>query len=48
MWTSGTALSYDVLSLPTLILFHDGQPQHKVVGALAADRLKKELSRWLP
>lgn len=44
----GTASSYDVLSIPTLILFHDGQPQHKVVGALPADRLKKELSRWLP
>ncbi|MFF7379137.1 thioredoxin family protein [Streptomyces massasporeus] len=35
----GTASSYDVLTLPTLILFHDGQPQHKVVGALPADRL---------
>ncbi|MET9983979.1 thioredoxin [Streptomyces rochei] len=42
-----TAASYDVLSIPTLILFKGGQPAHKVVGALSAERLRGELSPYL-
>lgn len=28
-----TTLRYDVMSMPTLILFRDGQPQRRLVGA---------------
>lgn len=38
-----TAASYDVLSIPTLILFKAGQPAHKIVGALPKRRLEAEL-----
>src|ERR687896_192979 len=38
-----TAAGYDVLSIPTLILFKAGQPAHKIVGALPKRRLQAEL-----
>ena len=34
---------YQVLSIPTLILFKDGQPVHKVVGAYPKRKLEAEL-----
>ncbi len=38
-----TAAQFDVLSIPTLILFKDGQPAAKVVGARPKKRLEAEL-----
>lgn len=38
-----TAIKYSVMSIPTLILFKNGEAAAKTVGALGAD----ELSEWL-
>jgi len=38
-----TAAAYDVLSIPTLILFKGGQPVKKVIGAYPKKRLEAEL-----
>ena len=38
-----TAARYDVMSIPTLILFKTGEPAHKIVGALPKSRLVKEI-----
>ncbi len=38
-----TAAKYEVLSIPTLILFRDGQVTKKVIGALPKKRLEAEL-----
>ena len=41
------AARYEVLSIPTLILFKDGQPAKKVIGALPKKRLEQELAPTL-
>ena len=38
-----TAARYDVLSIPTLILFRNGEVAHKIVGALPKKRLEQEI-----
>ncbi len=38
-----TAASFDVLSIPTLILFKGGQPVKKVIGAYPKRKLEQEL-----
>ena len=38
-----TAAEYEVLSIPTLILFKDGQVAKKVIGAMPKRRLEAEL-----
>ncbi len=38
-----TAVNYDVMSIPTLIVFNHGQPVKKVVGAYPKRRLEAEL-----
>jgi thioredoxin len=38
-----TAARYDVLSIPTLILFRHGEVAHKIVGALPKKRLEQEI-----
>ncbi len=38
-----TAAAYDVMSIPTMILFKHGAPAAKVVGALPKRRLEAEL-----
>ena len=38
-----TAARYDVMSIPTLILFKGGEEAHKIVGALPKSRLVQEL-----
>jgi thioredoxin 1 len=38
-----TAARYDVLSIPTLILFRDGSEAKRIVGALPKKRLEAEL-----
>ena len=41
-----TASGHDILSIPTFILFVDGNEAKKVVGAVAEKRLEDELSEW--
>jgi thioredoxin 1 len=38
-----TATAYDVLSIPTMILFKDGEAAKRVVGAMPKKRLEAEL-----
>ena len=38
-----TAANYEVLSIPTLILFRGGQPVKKVIGAYPKKKLEAEL-----
>ena len=38
-----TAASYNVMSIPTLLLFKNGQVAHQIVGALPKSRLVQEL-----
>ena len=38
-----TAARYDVMSIPTLILFKNGEPAHKIIGALPKSRLVQEI-----
>jgi thioredoxin 1 len=39
-----TAVNYEVLSIPTLILFRDGGEAKRVIGALPKKRLEAELA----
>ena len=39
-----TVLRYDVMSMPTLILFKDGEPQKRMVGARGKQHLLQELA----
>ena len=38
-----TAARYDVMSIPTLILFRGGEAAHKIIGALPKNRLLQEI-----
>jgi thioredoxin 1 len=38
-----TAARYDVLSIPTLILFRNGEVAHKIIGAMPKRRLEQEI-----
>ena len=38
-----TAATYQVMSIPTILLFKDGQVAHQIVGALPKNRLLQEL-----
>jgi thioredoxin 1 len=42
-----TAANYDVLSIPTMILFKNGQAAKKVIGAYPKKRLESELESEL-
>jgi thioredoxin 1 len=42
---SESAAKFGVMSIPTLILFKDGQPVDKVVGFQSKDALKNVISR---
>jgi thioredoxin 1 len=41
------ARRFDVMSIPTLILFQDGEPKKRVVGAKGKGQLLEELSDFL-
>jgi thioredoxin 1 len=41
------ARRFDVMSIPTLILFKDGQPAKKLIGAKGKGQLLEELSDFL-
>jgi thioredoxin 1 len=38
-----TAAKYNVMSIPTLLLFRNGQVAHQIIGALPKQRLVQEL-----
>ena len=42
-----TATKFDVLSIPTLLVFSGGEVVKKLVGAMPKKRLADELSDWL-
>lgn len=42
-----TARDYQVMSIPTMILFKDGEPVKKIVGAKAKDALLADLSEYI-
>jgi thioredoxin 1 len=42
-----TATRFDILSIPTLLVFKDGQVVKKIVGARSKKQLLDELSAWL-
>ena len=43
----GIATKYDILSIPTVMVFEGGQMQKKLIGALPRRRIEDELSTWL-
>ena len=43
----GLASRYDVLSIPTVILFADGEPQHTVIGARPRSHFEQAWAPWL-
>jgi thioredoxin 1 len=43
----GKAQEYSVQSIPTMVLFRNGQPVHTVLGAMPKHKLLKELAEWL-
>ena len=42
-----TAQRYDILSIPTLLVFADGDVAKKLVGAMPKKRLLDELAGWI-
>lgn len=38
---------YDVLSMPTLVIFKDGKPQDRIVGALPIEQLRTRIQQAL-
>ncbi|MCZ7664112.1 MAG: thioredoxin [Thermoleophilia bacterium] len=41
------ASRYDILSIPTLLLFNGGELQKKLIGAIPKKRLVEELAPWI-
>ena len=41
------ARRFDVMSIPTLIVFQDGQPKKRLVGAKGKGQLLQELSEYI-
>jgi len=38
---------FDVQTIPTMVLFKDGNPVHTIMGAMPKHRLMKELAEWI-
>jgi len=38
---------YSVQTIPTMVLFVDGKPVHRVPGAMPKHKLLKELEQWI-
>jgi thioredoxin 1 len=43
----GTSTRYNVLSIPTVILFEGGEPQEAVIGARSKGHYESAWERWL-
>ena len=44
---SDAARRYEVMSIPTLIVFRDGQPVKRLIGAKGKGQLLQELSEFI-
>lgn len=42
-----TAMRYDVMSIPTLLVFVNGEVAKKVVGAMPKKKLLEDLAPWI-
>jgi thioredoxin 1 len=42
-----TAARYDVLSIPTVIVFSEGEPRESIVGARSRRHFERALAPWL-
>jgi thioredoxin 1 len=42
-----TAARFEILSIPTVMVFESGDVQKKLIGAVPRRRLEDELSTWL-
>ena len=42
-----TAMDYGVMSIPTMILFQDGQEKKRLVGARSRSQLESEISEFV-
>lgn len=38
---------YDVVSIPTVLVFENGVPVHRIIGAMPKHKLAKELEPWV-
>lgn len=43
----GVASNYEILSIPTMIVFQNGEIKKRLVGALPKKRLEEELKDWI-
>ena len=43
----GKTQEYGISSIPTMVLFKDGQPVHKIIGAMPKHKMLQELSEWI-
>lgn len=43
----GTASKFEVLSIPTMILFADGEMKKRLIGAIPKKKLLEEISQWI-
>ena len=43
----GKTQEYDVSTIPTMVLFKDGNPVNRIAGAIPKHKLLKELSEWI-
>ena len=43
----GKTQEYSISTIPTMVLFKDGNPVHTIAGAMPKHKLLKELSEWI-
>ena len=43
----GKSQEYSVQSIPTMVLFKDGNPVHTIMGAMPKHKIVKELAQWI-
>jgi thioredoxin 1 len=43
-----TSRKFGIMSIPTIIIFKNGKPVDKVVGALPKERLEQRIGKYLP
>lgn len=41
------ASTYEILSIPTMIVFNQGEIQKRIVGSMPKKRLEEELKTWM-
>jgi len=43
----GKSQDYGISTIPTMVLFKDGNPVHTITGAMPKHKLLKELAEWI-